>query len=132
MELAVPIPLDPDGFLRRECPSCHRAFKWLPRENSEPTHDGLYGCPYCRSREEDFMTAAQIEYLTWVAGQEAMREIEQHGFKVESDPPPPLPIDSGDMERIDLRCHPDEPVKVYEEWIDTQAVYCIVCGEEHE
>lgn len=23
-------PLDSDGFLRRECPTCEREFKWLP------------------------------------------------------------------------------------------------------
>ena len=23
------IPLDSDGFLRRECPTCEREFKWL-------------------------------------------------------------------------------------------------------
>ncbi len=26
------IPLDSDGFLRRECPTCEREFKWQPSE----------------------------------------------------------------------------------------------------
>ena len=29
IRLSVPFPLDSEGFLRRECPSCRREFKWL-------------------------------------------------------------------------------------------------------
>lgn len=75
------------------------------------------------------MTTEQGEYLTWVASQEALKELEHHGFKTEANPPPPLPVDVGDMTRVDFVCHPDEPVKVYDDWADNQSVYCIVCGE---
>lgn len=57
-ESQVPVPVDGDGFLRRECPTCEREFKWLPTKNedeataaagdedrSEP--DPQYFCPYC-------------------------------------------------------------------------------------
>ncbi len=27
--LEISMPLDSDGFLRRECPTCEREFKWL-------------------------------------------------------------------------------------------------------
>ena len=30
--LGMTIPLDSDGFLRRECPTCEREFKWRPSE----------------------------------------------------------------------------------------------------
>lgn len=130
MEISVAIPLDPDGFLRRECPSCHRQFKWFPDDDSEPSPDSLYGCPYCRFRSEDFLTPEQADFLTWAAGQEALRELEKQGLKVESEPAPPSPVDLGDMERVDFHCHPREPIKVYEGWKDSQPVFCVICGAE--
>jgi hypothetical protein len=30
VQLSMSLPLDGDGFLRRECPTCEREFKWLP------------------------------------------------------------------------------------------------------
>ena len=49
--LGVSLPLDSEGFLRRECPTCEREFKWLPNldenEETEPTAGGGYFCPYC-------------------------------------------------------------------------------------
>ena len=132
VEIEVGIPLDPDGFLRRECPSCLRQFKWLPSEDSEPTGDGLYGCPYCqiRSGSDSLWTQEQSDYLTWVGGQEALKELSTSFFKVEPSPPPPVPTDPGDMVRVDFSCHPGEPIKVYEGWPEAQPIYCIVCGAE--
>jgi hypothetical protein len=31
-----------------------------------------------------------------------------------------------DMRRVDVRCHPTEPIKVIEDW--PGAVYCLICG----
>jgi hypothetical protein len=126
----VSIPLDPDGFLRRECQACLRQFKWLPSADSYPPADGFYGCPYCKARADDFWTSQQREYLVWTAGQEALRELESGGFKVEGSPPPLPPVDPADMERVDFTCHPDEPVKVYAGWVSSQPVYCIICGTQ--
>jgi hypothetical protein len=45
------LPLDSDGFLRRQCPTCERELKWLAKEEegedplTEP--EGGYFCPYC-------------------------------------------------------------------------------------
>ena len=39
--IAITLPVDKDGFLRRECPSCKRQFKWLPlkaKQVSNPNH----------------------------------------------------------------------------------------------
>jgi len=33
--MSLTLPLDDDGFLRRECPSCERQFKWLPDSSDE-------------------------------------------------------------------------------------------------
>lgn len=46
------VPLDLDGFLRRECPTCEREFKWLANtgeeeEASEVPDEGLC-CPVLR------------------------------------------------------------------------------------
>jgi hypothetical protein len=46
------IPLDSDGFLRCECPTCEREFKWRPsdpdtEEDGEPADTAGYFCPYC-------------------------------------------------------------------------------------
>jgi hypothetical protein len=50
VEPSVSFPLDTDGFLRRECPTCEREFKWHHSEDegdSEPMADSGYFCPYC-------------------------------------------------------------------------------------
>jgi hypothetical protein len=60
VQLSISLPLDSDDFLRRECPTCEREFKWLPqqedagdgedasaataRDAEAPQH---YYCPYC-------------------------------------------------------------------------------------
>jgi len=51
------VPLDPEGFLRRECPTCERQFKWFVSQEAEAeaeaaaaaatVDDGGYFCPYC-------------------------------------------------------------------------------------
>ena len=49
--LEMSMPLDSDGFLRRECPTCEREFKWFHTPEGEgtaaPIIDGGYFCPYC-------------------------------------------------------------------------------------
>ena len=59
--LEMSMPLDSDGFLRRECPTCEREFKWFhtPAEegSAAPVIDGGYFCPYC---------GVQAETNTWL------------------------------------------------------------------
>ena len=49
MEIEIALPLDNDGFLRRECPSCERQFKWFHGHTADrPDHyldPPLYTCP---------------------------------------------------------------------------------------
>jgi hypothetical protein len=53
MSIAMSLPLDKDGFLRRECPHCERQFKWWPTAPSEDAPEEArntpeaYFCPYC-------------------------------------------------------------------------------------
>jgi hypothetical protein len=81
---AVQLPLDVDGHLRRECPSCHRQFlvrfseqeplgiqrelaRHLPHHNDAelepPAHQAH--CPYCgaAAAPESWFTAEQRAYL---------------------------------------------------------------------
>jgi hypothetical protein len=65
--LGMTIPLDSDGFLRRECPTCEREFKWQPSEgeaaeDAEPADDVGYFCPYCaiQAPTNAWLTQAQI------------------------------------------------------------------------
>ena len=37
LALEMSMPLDSDGFLRRECPTCEREFKWLYTSEEEGT-----------------------------------------------------------------------------------------------
>ena len=35
--IEMSLPLDSDGFLRRQCPACEREFKWLHAESEGAT-----------------------------------------------------------------------------------------------
>jgi hypothetical protein len=150
VELSVTIPLDADGFLRRECPTCERELKWMPTpEGVEPVPvpDGGYFCPYCgvQAGPEAWHTRAQVEYFQRIAKARVVdpmlvkfgNDIRQMGrrsrgvFSVSieherSDEPEPL-SDDDDMRRVDFECHPSEPIKVLQDW--NGAVRCIICDQ---
>jgi hypothetical protein len=35
MSVSMSLPLDEDGFLRRECPTCERQFRWWHTPDEE-------------------------------------------------------------------------------------------------
>jgi hypothetical protein len=142
------IPLDSDGFVRRECPTCERELKWLGAgdEGRVLPDDSGYYCPYCgvQAPVDSWWTKPQIEYAEAIA----VREIVEPGLKqfqdglakmarqsggflkfkagnMEVDDPVPL-VEPDDMQRVVCACHPTEPVKVADDW--TKPVYCIICG----
>lgn len=137
VRIAVSVPVDSDGFLRRECPTCEREFKWLPsddEDSSEQPDPGGYFCPYCgvQAPTGDWLTQAQAEYLRAIAIRRVvdpkLDELERSGLKMKrsrSEEPAELTEDD-DMRRIDFACHPGEPLKVLEEW--EQPVLCLICG----
>src|SRR6266480_5779802 len=48
ISLPLSLPLDKDGFLRRECPHCGRQFKqWRTTCDEEQEGPEVYYCPYC-------------------------------------------------------------------------------------
>lgn len=152
MALSMSLPLDSDGFLRRECPTCEREFKWLPSSGDDSVEaaappDGGYFCPYCaiQAPEDQWFTTAQIELAqnmvaTQVVGpmlNDFSRDLKRvgrrsGGFLSSSatydapDEMEPL-TEADDMKRVDFGCHPGEPVKVLDGW--DEPVYCLVCGE---
>ena len=148
VEFSMSLPLDSDGFLRRQCPTCEREFKWLHSESGEDAvqiESGYY-CPYCviQAPADAWWTPAQQELATSIVTQQFVKpELEKFartvrdssrrsgGFikmDVKTDVPSeadPL-VEVDDMRRVDFPCHPGEPIKVLDDW--TGRVHCLVCG----
>lgn len=150
--LSMSLPLDSDGFLRRECPGCERQFKWRPTppdavESSGDINaesEGEYFCPYCHQPAATgaWWTQEQVAFARELATAEivgpqlrdlrrSVEDINRGGFlRTETEltigsRPEPL-TEPDDMIRIDTPCHPEEPLKVDETWDDDVA--CLVCG----
>lgn len=147
VQLGMTMPLDSDGFLRRECPTCEREFKWLhgseDDEEVTPVPDGGYFCPYCgvQSPPNSWFTQAQSALAHNTVATEVVGPlVEKFGrnvgrrsrgpinVSVKFDSPEKLdPLtEVDDMKRVEFPCHPREPVKVLDDWV--KAVYCLVCG----
>jgi hypothetical protein len=149
MNVSIPIslPLDAEGFLRRECPRCQEQFKWLPTQ-TEDTTPRLTGCtcPLCGHGADAsaFWTPEQAEHInatlkSKVLGpqieqfQRNLRGLNRSGGSVRItttpvrfEEPSDLSPEPSDMRRVESACHPSEPLKVPENW--THSVYCLVCG----
>lgn len=148
MDMSISLPLD-EGFLRRECPSCIRQFKWFNGATEEHPPDALepdaYFCPYCgvAAVKDSWWTPSQIEFVQGTAQHEVLRTAERElggltsrpdsFLRIEVDVPsssPPAPLtEPSDMSAVAPPCHGYEPVKVYEDWSDP--LFCLVCGERY-
>jgi DNA-directed RNA polymerase subunit RPC12/RpoP len=133
--LSMEIPVDSDGFLRRECPTCEREFKWLPslagEDEASDIADGGYYCPYCgvQASADAWFTKAQLELAERIVQAEVVGPMLRkfaHGTSGQAEEPEPL-TEGDDMRRIDFTCHPSEPLKVLDDW--RQPVRCLVCGQ---
>jgi Zn ribbon nucleic-acid-binding protein len=144
----IEMPLDSQGFLRRECPACQREFKWHhgPIEGGpvEDLPSEEYFCPYCGEAAslDQWWTTEQVEAIQQMALHDAMPRVEQDlrdslknldksGFlktEVKADPVnPPAPMfEPDDMTPVASPCHPYEPVKIADDW--TGPIHCLVCG----
>jgi hypothetical protein len=147
MEVEIALPLDSDGFLRRECPSCERQFKWFHGQTADrPDHfldPPLYTCPYCgeAAGHDSWWTKEQLEFAQGTAAGPAMDAMADElarafrntpGIRIERShghrPDPPMPlVEPDDMTMVASPCHGFEPVKVADDW--TEPLYCLVCGQ---
>jgi hypothetical protein len=134
------IPLDADGYLRRECPNCERDFKRLVRKVSEAelsrrSSSELF-CPYCglRSPSNTWLTKAQIEYTKKVLAELVARERTRRGVKTLLLLPFPGSSrltngelsEANDMKVVRPPCHSEYAIKVSDLWIGD--LHCAVCG----
>jgi hypothetical protein len=147
-EIRVPVslPLDSDGFLRRECPNCEQEFKWFSHQEGDPNAETVdqYFCPLCGvpAGTDLWWTPAQIEYMHGVGGPEIDRHVQDavtqmlkgikgmtvkpnNSFSLGIETPDAL-AEPDDMMIAESPCHPNEPVKVPEE--RASKIYCLVCG----
>lgn len=148
MEIPVDLPLDADGFLRRECPSCTCEFKWhhgpteaRPDDAADPVR---YSCPLCGklAGHDQWFTQAQVEYqraLVEFHMMDAVNDEMKRAFRGSKNmkytpgkntAPAPIPlVESDDMLIIEPPCHSWEPIKVPQERADSGPLHCLVCGE---
>jgi hypothetical protein len=146
VSFSVELPLDDDGFLRRECPNCDREFKWLTSDESEPPPEAGYCCPYCgrRARADEWFTRGQLRVIEAGIGKHVidpqLRGLEDSlagledasgglvSGRLERGAPlrPTRLTEPNDMRRASFECHPNEPVKVLDTW--DGEIHCLVCG----
>ena len=131
--LAMTIPLDSDGFLRRECPTCEREFKWRPSEVEAEEHvepdDAGYFCPYCgvQAPVDAWLTSAQVALAQNIVAREVIGPMVSKIGRYEApDELGPL-TEADDMTLVVFSCHPSEPLKVLDDW--HKPAYCLICGK---
>lgn len=90
MDVSVHLPLDRDGFLRRQCPHCNLQFKWHDGPASEEAEaaevPAAYYCPLCGSPAETdrWFTDEQVEYIEGVTNPAMVRyadDLLRHAFR---------------------------------------------------
>jgi hypothetical protein len=134
VSFTMTIPLDSDGFLRRECPTCEREFKWRPSDaeagdDVEPADDAGYFCPYCgvQAPVDAWLTPAQLALAQDIVVREFVEPmVSKLGANEASGKPDPL-TEVDDMTLAVFPCHPSEPLKVLDDW--GKPVRCLICGK---
>ena len=140
----ISIPLDDDGFVRRECPTCEAHFKWFSHDedSSDAEVADQYYCPLCgqAAAPDQWFTSDQVELAQAALMPEALNAISDeltHTFRnskhltyrpgapAVSDLPEPL-HEPNDMRIVEPPCHPNEPVKVPDN--HSEPIHCLICG----
>lgn len=145
--VSVSIPLDSDGFLRRECPTCEEEFKWFSHDEDDPSLELVeqYFCPLCGQPGgvDSWWTPQQLEYVQAAAAPNIEAFIDDSisdalkgftnvsvtkdgGVDFDAEPPEPL-VEPDDLTIVEPPCHPQEPVKVPESYL-TKEIHCLICG----
>ena len=146
IQIPVALPLDDDGFLRRECPVCEHQFKWYVHRDGDPQAEVVdqYFCPLCGepSGLDTWWTPAQLDYAQGAAGpvldqylsdafSDAFEGLKSLDFTPNRDSTLGIPTadpiaEPNDMVIAEPPCHPNEPVKVPE--ASAARLHCLVCG----
>ena len=148
MSRSIELPLD-DGFLRRECPTCERQFKWhhgpTDQQPEQAIDPAVYWCPYCgeTAPPDHWWTTEQLRYARERIAGPAMREVadelsrsfrrQQNSFiKISmtyDEPEPPSALqEPPDMVVVEPPCHSWEPLKIAADW--QESVHCLICGRQ--
>jgi hypothetical protein len=124
VQLAMSLPLDNDGFLRRECPTCEREFKWLRSPDPEADEDAIaetagsaeapesYCYPYCAvtAPPDAWLTKAQVAAMEEIVQRELIDpELDKLVREVDR-----LNRSSGGLIGIEVRVEREEPEPVPE------------------
>lgn len=133
LSFEMAIPLDSDGFLRRECPTCEREFKWRPSDAGTEEHvepdDAGYFCPYCgvQAPTDTWLTKAQVALAQNIVAREVIGPIVSKlgAYEAPDEFDPLTEVD--DMSLVSFPCHPSEPLKVLDTW--RKPVRCLICGK---
>lgn len=145
MDIPIRIPVDNDGFLRRECPTCEQEFKWLPPQEGDKTGGGVdhYYCPRCGAPAgpNSWWTPLQLKSARAQAAPDIERAVNDalgdigrnSGGLLRLTPSADLNVEaseeldeSNDMVIVEPPCHPDELLKVPQ--AATVEVHCLICG----
>lgn len=146
MQIPLALPLDSDGFLRRECPTCERQFKWhdgpANEEAEAHTDPPVYYCPLCGASAgpDSWWTTEQSEYARGIAMPVALQSVQDEianalrGSKYLTYKPgtPDLPdvpaslTEPDDMVIVASACHDYEPIKIPED--ASGPFHCLICG----
>lgn len=145
-EVQISIPLDSDGFLRRECPHCMRQFKWhdgpANEEAEQHASPAAYSCPLCGTpaAEDSWFTPEQIDLIEKSVAPLALNTVQdeldatfrgmkgveyKRGNAESFDTADPL-VEPDDMTIVASPCHNYEPIKVPMDHADP--LYCLICG----
>lgn len=146
IQVSVSIPVDSDGFIRRECPHCRGQFKWHdgPANEEAEQHSApdAYNCPLCGqpAAVDSWNTEEQGELIQQAAMPQIMGQVSDQlesmfrgikgltytrGNDELPDESEPL-VEPDDMVIVASPCHGYEPVKIPED--HTGPLYCLICG----
>jgi hypothetical protein len=144
MSRSVPLsfPLDAEGFLSQECPTCERRFK--VKFSQEPDGKFLSHCPYCgHEGQKCWWTSEQVTYIQSQTKASVinplLRDFQRDlqglnnqgaGITVRSqpirDPQVVPPAETNEAMRLHTFACCDEQIKIVN-W--EGPVHCIICGK---
>lgn len=148
VSLSLRLPQD-RGFLRRSCVHCQREFKRLGEHVEASGDSAVFVCPYCYegAPTAQWWTEEQVQYFNEVAYEQViapqLRELQRSLDGLETGgllglefkmtgaerPAPIAPEEPADMTRVEFPCHPEEPLRIADDW--EFHVACTICGTRY-